>query len=158
MVQRVMYHLLSQDLYQKKLQHLDIIGVNSLSTEELKLLGIKYNFDITDVSSENVQVLDFYEVLDERSRDQNLKTQGLRSDFINKFRALGSWDPHLPEPTLHAEVKLCLNVLHRQREKVLLPRTVIGVINRRVSYVKHFSRYSMRQRRPRRCSPCRLVI
>ena len=38
---RVMYDLLSQDLYQKNLQRLDIIGVNSLSTEELKLLGIK---------------------------------------------------------------------------------------------------------------------
>ena len=122
-----MYHLLSQDVYRKNLQHLDIIGVNSLSSEELELLGIKYNFDITDVSSEQNQVLDFYEVLDERSRDQNLKMQGLRSDFTNKFRALGSWDPHLPEPTLHAEVKLCLNVLQRQREKVLLPRTLIGV-------------------------------
>jgi hypothetical protein len=53
--------------------------------------------------------------------------QGLRLGFTNKFRALGSWDPRLPEPTLHAEVKLCLNVLHRQRNKVLLPRALIGV-------------------------------
>jgi len=74
-----MYHLLSQDVYKKNLQHLDIINlsVNNLSTEELKLLGNRYNFDITDVSSERNQVLELYEVLDERSRDQNLKTPGL---------------------------------------------------------------------------------
>jgi len=35
---RVMYHLQPQDVYQKILQHLDIIGVNNMSTKQLKLL------------------------------------------------------------------------------------------------------------------------
>ena len=98
-------------------------GVEKLSTDEMTMLSSSLSLE-AETSPPTTRMADFYEVLKDRARRSNVEINGMRKDFISRYRELYLWKSPPPQAILHTELKLCLRMLLHNR---LEPTTFIRV-------------------------------
>jgi hypothetical protein len=118
-----MHSYLSGTKYAQSISLLSIEGVEKLSTDEMTMLSSSLSLEV-ETSPPTPRMADFYEVLKDRAKRSNVEMDGMRKDFISRYRELYIWKSPPPQAILHTELKLCLRMLIHKR---LEPTTIIGV-------------------------------
>ena len=126
----LMYSYLSSDPYKTGLPHLSIKGVNQISESDVKKLEEKFSLEeplYSNVAADIPPAIDFFELLAKRANRRTIQLNGLRSDFLIKYKELLEWDSHISHKTLHTEIKLALNLLFSKHKSDIPPVAIIGV-------------------------------
>ena len=128
----LLWELFSDAKYKDMVPHLRIIAANPISEFDFRAIGKRYRLSATEAIVESpsgemgpsLPIGDFWNFIQVRAKKTGRPLHGLRHDFLKKYPSLLVWNGNsTANQTLHCEVKLALDCLHRQRKG----KIVIGV-------------------------------
>ena len=128
----LLWEQVSDERYKNVVPHLTIIAANPIAEFDFGAIGKKYKLSLAKAvvgspSGEmgpSLPIGDFWNFVQVRTKKTGRPLHGLRHDFLKSYPGLLIWDGNFTSnQTLHCEVKLALDCLHRRRKG----KIVIGV-------------------------------